>query len=188
MLRLVVIIFGFSMVGAHAEDTPSTVMFWRYSVSGYCQEQGMPKFTFPNQVVLQERSRDNKALLSELNFKFTAEFQYWNSYKSPPDMCHVDNPLQPLEKKNHQMRATCYRGLTGEDRSGLTHRVKVGTRAECVFDVQDVSDCFTDSDVPQYSDIKTIEQYYKPMLCSKPPGERENYRKAALEDWSKIHD
>ncbi len=27
MLRLVVIIFGFSMVGAHAEDTPSTVMF-----------------------------------------------------------------------------------------------------------------------------------------------------------------
>ena len=28
MLRLVVIIFGFSMVGAHAEDTPSTVMFW----------------------------------------------------------------------------------------------------------------------------------------------------------------
>ena len=84
----------------------------------------MPKYSFPTQIVLQERSRDNKALLSQLRFKFTSEFKYWNSYEQPPEICHVDNPLQPLEMKNHQMSATCYRGLTGEDRSGFTHRVK----------------------------------------------------------------
>ena len=63
MHRLVVFFFGLSVVCAQAEDAPSSVMFWRYSVSGSCQEQGMPKYSFPTQIVLQERSRDNKACL-----------------------------------------------------------------------------------------------------------------------------
>ena len=148
----------------------------------------MPKYSFPAQIVLQERSRDNRAQLSQMRFKFTSEFKFWNSYDQPPEICHVDNPLQPLEKKNHQTSATCYRSLTGEDRAGFTHRVKVGTRAQCEFEVQDVSDCFVDSDVPQFSDLKTLEQYYQPMLCSKAPEDRDAYRKAALEYWSKIHE
>ena len=188
MQRLVVVFLGLSLVCVQAGEVPSSVMFWRYAVSGTCQEQGMPEFTFPSQIVLQERSRDNKALLSQMRFKFTAEFKYWNSLEQPPDVCHVDNPLQPLEKKSHDMGATCYRGMTGVDRSGFTHRVKIGTRAQCTFVVQDVSDCFTDSDVPQFSDCKTIEQYYKPILCSKAPGERDAYRKAALKNWADIHE
>ena len=79
MQRLVVFFLGLSLVYAQADDAPSSVMFWRYSVSGSCQEQGMPKYSFPTQIVLQERSRDNKALLSQLRFKFTSEFKYWNS-------------------------------------------------------------------------------------------------------------
>ena len=188
MQRLVVFFFGLSLVCVQAGDVPSSVMFWRYSVSGSCQEQGIAKYNFPAQIVVQERSRDNKALLSEMRFKFTSDFKYWNSYEQPPDICHVDNPLQPLEKKSHTMSATCYRGMTGEDRSGFTHRVKVGTRAQCEFEVRDVSDCFVDSDVPQFSDLKTLDQYYEPMLCSKAPGERDAYRKAALKNWSDIHE
>ena len=57
MQRLVVFFFGLSLVCVQAGDVPSSVMFWRYSVSGSCQEQGMAKFNFPAQIVLQERSR-----------------------------------------------------------------------------------------------------------------------------------
>ena len=42
----------------------------------------MPKYSFPTQIVLQERSRDNRALLSQMRFKFTSEFKFWNSMSS----------------------------------------------------------------------------------------------------------
>ena len=148
----------------------------------------MPKYSFPTQIVLQERSRDNKALLSQMRFKFTSEFKFWNSYEQPPEICHVDNPLQPIGKEKPPNKCHLLSRSDGEDRAGFTHRVKVGTRAQCEFEVQDVSDCFVDSDVPQFSDLKTLEQYYQPMLCSKAPEDRDAYRKAALEDWSKIHE
>ena len=90
------VLFELSVVCAQADDAPSSVMFWRYSVSGSCQGKACQNIPFPR-IMLRERSRDNRPCCPK-RFN-SSEFKFWNSYEQPPEIVTRQSPAATGKEK-----------------------------------------------------------------------------------------